>query len=87
MCQLPRCPTTVYGRRRSCGAVFQTAVVLFRAGRNVGNVEAVPTINRYIFSEVASRTLHMVDPSRPKVPMQVHAAANVSAFAVDSRNG
>jgi len=55
----------------------------------VGNIEAVPIINRYIFSEVASRTLHMVDPGRPSLAMQLHAAANVvpSAFAVDCRKG
>jgi len=55
----------------------------------VGNVEAVPTINRYIFSEVATRTLHIVDPGTPQLPIQLRAAANVvpSAFAVDCRSG
>jgi len=53
-------------------------------------VEAVPTISRIVFSEVKSRTLHLVDPASPQVPVQLAAAGSAfqpSAFAVDRTTG
>jgi len=54
-------------------------------------VEAVPTINKVVFTEVQTRTLHIVDPTSTssKIPTQLYAAVNVvpSAIAVDRFNG
>ena len=59
------------------------------AGLDVGNIEAVPTISRAVFSEVKTRSLHLVDLASPKVPALLSAAVNVtpSAFTVDSKTG
>ena len=58
-------------------------------GHDVGNVEAVPSISRIIFSEVQTQSLHLVDASSPQVPRLLTAAGNVrpTAFAVDRISG
>jgi len=64
-------------------------VVWCRVGHDVGNVEAIPTMSRVVFSEMKTRTLQMIDSASPSIPTQLRAAADVvpSALAVDRITG
>jgi len=56
----------------------------------VGNIEAVPTLNRLVFTEASTRSLYLLDPNDlPEAPTRLSAAVNVipTAFAVHAKTG
>ena len=68
---------------------IDSCAVVWCAGHELGNVEFIATMNRFVFSDWKTRRLHLVDPESPKLPVQLAAAVNVvpSAVAVDHLTG